>query len=419
MKKCIICRNEKEQEELSDEHVIPDSIGGYYHIYNVCKICNSYLGRKVDSKLVNHYFTSFMRYELKIKGKTGNVPNPFDGTHILENDNETKVKLSLDNKIPIIHLLPKIKVINEDNIKRIDITVDSKDKDKIPDILKKIQKREKINQGTQIHTEDEPTFTEFIPNIKIQKQLDTQEFKIALLKIAYEYAVDSIDGYFEDTQAKIISEFLLNADFEKINDFFIGSGFEKEIKKPLENLFNLEKKRHLLILMNLESVGLVCFISLYKLFSIVVKLSENTFFKDNMIIGINDLEEKTFKKTDIFQLSNEKYSPGIIIFQYYFDNELDYDIFLKLQSSKEFEHYMNDSNFPLYDENFKIKYNDTNHFLEEFFMKEKENLKYFGDSINHKMLIKVEEKLYRKIPDIDKFFQIVAIQIENNLLEKF
>ena len=214
MKKCIICRKEKEHKEFSDEHVIPDSIGGYYHIYTVCKTCNSEMGSKVDSKLVNHYFTSFFRNELNIKGKTGDIPNPFSGTHILENDKETKIKLLLDeNGIAKPYLLPKIKITTKGNIKRIDITVDKNDKDNIPDIIKKIQKREKINQDTQINTEEEPTFIEFIPYIKMQKQLDIREFKIALLKIAYEYAVDSIDGYFEDAQAKIISKFLLETDF--------------------------------------------------------------------------------------------------------------------------------------------------------------------------------------------------------------
>ena len=418
MKKCIICRKEKEHKEFSDEHVIPDSIGGYYHIYTVCKTCNSEMGSKVDSKLVNHYFTSFFRYELNIKGKTGDIPNPFSGTHILENDKETKIKLLLDeNGIAKPYLLPKIKITTKGNIKRIDITVDKNDKDSIPDIIKKIQKREKINQDTQINTEEEPSFIEFIPNIKMQKQLDIREFKIALLKIAYEYAVDSIDGYFEDAQAKIISKFLLETDFNKIDNFFIGSGFEKEIIKPLENLFDFEKKRYLLILMNYESLGLICFISLHKLFNIVVKLSENIFFKDNMLIGINDLDKKTFKKTNIFELSNEKYSPEMRTFQYFFDNQQDYSFFLKLQSSKEFEYYTGDSNFPLYNEFFKIKYKNIDCLIEEYMTKG--NLKYFVDGINPKILIELKEKLYRKFIDTDKFFQVVAIKIEKNLLEKF
>ena len=43
---CIICH--QDNQELSDEHVIPEAIGGYYHIYNVCKDCNSKLGDHVD-----------------------------------------------------------------------------------------------------------------------------------------------------------------------------------------------------------------------------------------------------------------------------------------------------------------------------------------------------------------------------------
>jgi hypothetical protein len=141
MRKCIICRKEKNKEELSDEHVIPDSLNGFYHIFSVCKTCNSYLGREVDSKLVNHYFTSFMRYDLNIKGKKGKLPNPFDGTHILENDEETKVKMILDNEgIPRPYLLPKIKKITNGNKLEIKLSIDSDDKDKIDDIMEKILK---------------------------------------------------------------------------------------------------------------------------------------------------------------------------------------------------------------------------------------------------------------------------------------
>lgn len=55
--RCIICR--EETDSFSDEHVIPDTLGGYYHIYTVCKDCNSDLGSDVDSKLVNHRFADF------------------------------------------------------------------------------------------------------------------------------------------------------------------------------------------------------------------------------------------------------------------------------------------------------------------------------------------------------------------------
>lgn len=35
---CIICH--ADGVELTDEHVIPDAIGGYIHCHKVCKDCN-------------------------------------------------------------------------------------------------------------------------------------------------------------------------------------------------------------------------------------------------------------------------------------------------------------------------------------------------------------------------------------------
>lgn len=67
MKKCIICR--KNRVEFSDEHVIPDSINGYYHIYTVCKTCNSKLGQYIDEPLTNHKFMEFQRNIRRIPGK--------------------------------------------------------------------------------------------------------------------------------------------------------------------------------------------------------------------------------------------------------------------------------------------------------------------------------------------------------------
>ena len=134
MRTCIICRQEK--TEFSDEHVIPDSMKGYYHIYTVCKTCNSDLGTKVDSKLVNHKFIEFHRYLLGIKGKSGAIPNPFAGTQTLIDDPEQKVIVEIDEKGQFTpRLLPKIPSISpSDKIENIKLTLDARDihlKDKI------------------------------------------------------------------------------------------------------------------------------------------------------------------------------------------------------------------------------------------------------------------------------------------------
>jgi len=416
--KCIICRKEVQEKDFSDEHVIPDSIGGLYHINNVCKTCNSYLGREVDSKLVNHYFTTFMRFNENIKGKTGKIPNPFDGTHKLKNDDETKVKMILDNDgMPIPYLVPRvIKKFSEDKIE-IQLHLDSLDQHKQDEILKKILKREKVSDNShKIVTKNEPIINRFKPEIMMEKSIDIKEFKIGLLKIAYEFAVDSIKEYFDDNNAIEISKFLLNSDYNQIDKYFIGSGLEKEVLKPLEILFDLNKKRHLLVLMFVKDYGLICFISLYNLFNIVVRLSENNYLENNMIVVSNNLEDNVFEKLDIFEVY-KKISKETIKFGWHFEDPKDYLEFFNLEKSGMLQYYKIADNLPFFNESYQIKYNDVNDLIEDYVSR---NLfKNLGDELDPKYLIELKEVLYLKILPLNKYFQVVGLEVENSLEYKY
>lgn len=81
MKKCIICGKPESKfgkDNLwSEEHIIPDALGGKIKITDCCKKCNSLLGKKVDANFINYKMTEFIRCKLKIKGKNG-VPNPIN-----------------------------------------------------------------------------------------------------------------------------------------------------------------------------------------------------------------------------------------------------------------------------------------------------------------------------------------------------
>ena len=55
MKKCIICKKIKNDEEFNKEHIIPESIGGFLTIDNVCKVCNSRLGEEIDSRIIDDF----------------------------------------------------------------------------------------------------------------------------------------------------------------------------------------------------------------------------------------------------------------------------------------------------------------------------------------------------------------------------
>lgn len=416
MMKCIICRKDTQKKDFSDEHVIPDAIGGVYHIYKVCKKCNSYLGSNIDSKLVNNYLTSLFRYSLNIKGKTGKVPNPFDGTHILENDNESKVKILFDdNNKPIPYLLPKVTKKSLDDRIEINLSLDSIDQNKEDVILEKIFKREKIDKDKLI-IKKEPIISTFKPKIKMEKIVDIKEFKIGLLKIAYEFAVDSIEEYFEDDKAIEISNFLLNPDFDKIDKYFIGNGLDRKIFEPFDFLFDLNKKRHLLFLISTREFGFICFISLYNLFNIVVVLSKSEYLINNMIIVSNDLENSTFEKIDLFGVY-KKISKESIKFEWYFENQKDYDEFLGLSKSGKLEYYKIGDKLPFFDKLYKIKYNSLNHLIENYI--DIEYFKNFENGLNTKNLIELKEILYLKILPINKYFQVIAVSVENTIQSKY
>ena len=416
--KCIICRNDTPENGFSDEHVIPDGIGGLYHIYNVCKQCNSYLGGNVDSKLVNHYFTSFMRFNENIKGKTGKIPNPFDGTHKLENDDETKIKIVLDSDGMLIpYLLPKVNKKYSGNKIAIELHLDSLDQHKQNEMLSKILKREKISENSHnTIIKNEPIVHKFKPTIIIEKSVDTKEFKIGLLKIAYEFAVDSVKEYFDDTKAIEISEFLLNPDYNQIDKYFIGNGLEKDVIKPLELIFDLEKKRHLLFLMYTNDCGFVCLISLYNLFNIVVKLSEEEYIKDNVLIVSNNLEDNTLEVLNIFEVY-KKISKETFRFNWHIPNQEDYNNFISLESSQMLHYYKIGDNLQFYDESYLVKYNGLDDLINHYINRNQFNT--LGDELHPIHVLKLQEILYLKILPINKYFQITGLVAESSIQYKY
>ena len=135
---CIICR--KENKTLSDEHVIPDSIGGYYHIYTVCKECNSKLGDNVDIKLLNHTLIELHRFSRRMKGKKGNIPNPFNVKSVT--DTGQRVRVEDKNGILTPYLLPDIKSNAEGT--HIQITLDKRDEKEIEKIISKKLKKQGV-----------------------------------------------------------------------------------------------------------------------------------------------------------------------------------------------------------------------------------------------------------------------------------
>ena len=310
MKRCIICREER--SSFSDEHVIPKALGGFYHVYSVCKPCNSRLGTKVDSKLVNHKFAEFQRMINGLKGRSGQLPNPFSGRHTQQGDKNKPVKIRLNEKGQFVpHIIPKIRYMSEgDRIKEISVSIDASDD--LNDILKKISKRLKIPVSQLVNSGEVRTASEHTA-IRGKGVIDIRNFKIGILKIAYEFAIDCLPDYYESDVAKNISEILKDARFEEVDRYAnIGNGFDHSLFDRFSGYIDIRNNRHYLVLIGSSIQGILrCFVHLHGMFSLGVTLSTN-WHGDEFIIGVNDIDKREFRKLRQDQIAEEVYgTPGI------------------------------------------------------------------------------------------------------------
>lgn len=296
MTTCIICRLEK--DNMSDEHVIPDSLGGYYHVHTVCRDCNSLLGTKVDTHLINNKFGELYRSRYNLKGKTGGIPNPLGGVFTNEEDPEIKAtyRRKKDGSYEP-YFMPYSKLIkdNAGNVIGLTMSLDESDLGQQELILKKILERNNLRESDIIKTE-----TKKVENNSAYKStwsMNFEKMKIGALKIAYEFAVDSINGYFHDTTAIKISQILLEGDIEAAAKYVnIGDGLNEEIIKPFEPYIDMERNRHLLILTT-NNNSLFCLVRINGVYTIGITLSKKNYLTiEQSIIGINDVENKRFEK---------------------------------------------------------------------------------------------------------------------------
>lgn len=297
--RCIICH--ADDVELSDEHVFPDAIGGCYHIYTVCKKCNSFLGEAVDNPLTNHTIIKLYREDYKLAGKTGKVPSFLLDSDITNKDNpEEKMKFYVDENDEVkLKYLPNTKeVIDENGNTKFEIKVDYSDKDKLAKIQEKKMKRYQ-KKGFSANLSQPEIVSQKGMTIQSELKLDLLKYRIGLLKIAYESMCDFFPSYENDDFGLQISDILMNARYEDVNKFVnIGNGFENieifDIFKEFQVDFT---NKHLVFFIFLGKVGLYCFISLFDSIQVGVKISEKNYLGKNSVIFItNDYVKKEVEK---------------------------------------------------------------------------------------------------------------------------
>lgn len=283
---CIICH--RDEVELSDEHVIPDAIGGYYHIYNVCKDCNSNLGNCVDSYLLKHWLIIGARHNKRLAGKTNKIPNPLTGDGFLEDGTKVRTEEDKSGKLDV-RILPKSPEISPDG-KTFSITVDAKDEKLIEGMKRKVMKKLGISPETHRLETEKNIQSISMPWVKMKTSIDIKNYKIGLLKIAYEFAVDKYPDYYKDSMALLYSDILHNAAIDRLDEVaFEGDGIFQSGVKFLEDYIDYDNTdRHILILMNHDD-KLYCVVKLFQnTMCQLIRMSDKRYGNTSFIIALND-----------------------------------------------------------------------------------------------------------------------------------
>jgi hypothetical protein len=407
---CIICRLEK--ENFNDEHVIPDSILGYYHIYTVCTDCNSKLGHTIDNKITTHKLIEFVRNALNIPGKSGKVPNPFIGTFESKNFPGQKVHFRPGKSGKLEPTVVQSGSFDEQtNV--FSITFDKSELANREKIIEKFLERNGYTRD-MVHSESLIEISER-PVLEGKFSFDIRDHKIAILKMAYEFTVTNVSNYFSDPQAKIISEVLLNADYglmdEKVT--FLSDGTDSKIFNFLSPYIDLSSNNHFMVLMDSDK-GLMCLIKIFDLFYVAISMSDIEYFLPEIIILKNDIENRNAKIYSFAELFSTVYDKPEYRFEYHFESSQAADEFAIDEAKENFGFYYRDHNIPLFKSNGDIAYSD----IELKLKKEDGNSEniYLPDKIIFKY--SMDEELYIKIDPSEKLVRILSINEEMKLINK-
>lgn len=302
---CIICHSDG--VEMTDEHVIPDAIGGYIHCYKVCKDCNSKLGDHVDNQLLNHYLIKGLRHVHQLKGKTRFIPNPLVGDGVL--DTGEKVRVEDVKGVVTPRILPSSPEIAPD-MRGGKITVDARDEKLIPAMQQKMLKKMGLNPNeVQLVTKREVHQIEK-PVVKMQAAIDLKNFKIALLKIAYEICVELFPEYENDALGLQYAEILYQVAHEvegaldRLDEVrFVGDGFQDPLEPLLSQFIDYgNKRRHIIVVMN-QGGHLGCLVKIFDTFSLFIQMSDSAYLDEGDIrVFFNDFSQHRCETITLVEL---------------------------------------------------------------------------------------------------------------------
>lgn len=203
---CIICGKDfSDTVKPSKEHIIPEALGNEKLVtYCVCEKCNNDLGRNVDSYLTDYIFVKIVR--------KGNLEKDKDlqiFSSAMTDDKGNKYRITDQGP----EIFPKVDIDNEKQSIHMEVASLEEGKKVAKGILDK--KFKKSNDEIEEILSDSSTFAmSEIQDVEVgvftqDAELDLARLKLAVIKIAFEYAVEKFrESYVTNVDAMILRAYL-------------------------------------------------------------------------------------------------------------------------------------------------------------------------------------------------------------------
>ena len=188
---CIIC---KEDKELTDEHIVPEFLGGGLITKSVCKNCNDKMGNTFEGRLSNCEIFSLPNFINQVKGKSGKIPNPLAGNKRTKEGEKVRVEF-IDNKFKV-KKHPEISIEETEEGDLFSLSIDPSDYGQAEKIIKakidryypdiSVNHRQKLSQKLYEDLLNSQIIESNPPIIHGSFTINFKDMRLLFAKIAYE-----------------------------------------------------------------------------------------------------------------------------------------------------------------------------------------------------------------------------------------
>ncbi|MEG1313509.1 MAG: HNH endonuclease, partial [Bacilli bacterium] len=254
--KCVICKcvfGDDDKNPQSDEHLIPEFLGGNFKIGLLCKMCNNAMGGGFEDRLAQSFLGRAHANKYQIKGKSLKIPNsPLVGDYYHDNK---KIFLTPDYKIKTHYSVECIQndekgIVFSGHIDASDL--ESSKKRVLTTVMRAFKKQGKkadeeiIYKQISTIIDNSVINVEQSPTIYGKITIDLNDIELLLLKIAYEALcihfgeLITNDEFFDPWRISL-KEQKIEASIEYENDNFFTK-FKSIIDTlPVHNLINFKE----------------------------------------------------------------------------------------------------------------------------------------------------------------------------------